>query len=109
MAGTCDGLSALAWKLFADVFPPEPTPRGRGMPPPPFRKVVTTLLYVLSTGCRGCDLRRGAQGASTRAAPRGRWRWQDEGPLAARPARLLGLAEARGLRPWHDGAGEVTP
>ena len=61
MAGTFEGLSDLEWKLFADLFPPEPTKRGRGMPATPFRKVVNTLLYVLITGCRWCDLPRGPQ------------------------------------------------
>ena len=31
MAGTFEGLSDLEWKLFADLFPPEPTKRGRDM------------------------------------------------------------------------------
>jgi hypothetical protein len=52
MAGALKGLSDLEWKLFDDVYPPEPTKRGRGMPHAPFRTVVNTLLYVLMTGCR---------------------------------------------------------
>jgi hypothetical protein len=35
MAGRFEGLSDLEWNLFADIFPPEPTKRGRGMPPTP--------------------------------------------------------------------------
>jgi hypothetical protein len=57
MAGTFEGLSELEWKLFADLFPPEPTKRSRGTPQTPF-KVVNTLLYILITGRRWCDLRR---------------------------------------------------
>jgi hypothetical protein len=52
MAGTFEGVSDLEWKLFAALFPPEPMKWGRGMPHPPFRKVVNTVLYVLITGCR---------------------------------------------------------
>ena len=52
MAGTFEGLSDLAWQLFADLYPPEPTKRSRGMPATPFRKVVNTIIYVLITGCR---------------------------------------------------------
>jgi hypothetical protein len=37
MAGTFEGLSDLEWQLFADLFPPEPRKRGRGMPHTPFR------------------------------------------------------------------------
>ncbi len=52
MAGRFEGLSDSEWHLFADIFPPESTPRGRGMPHIPFRAVVNTLLSVLITGCR---------------------------------------------------------
>jgi transposase len=61
MAGRFEGVSDLEWQRFAALFP-TPLPRGRGMPPPPFRKVGNTLLYVLITGCRWCDLPRGAPG-----------------------------------------------
>ena len=69
MAGRFEGLSDVEWQLFTDIFPPEPIRRGRGMPHPPFRRVVNTLLYVLITGCRWCDLPRGPPWASKSAAP----------------------------------------
>ncbi len=47
MAGRFEGLGDLAWPPFADAFPPGPRKRGRGLPPPPFRKVVNTWPYVL--------------------------------------------------------------
>jgi hypothetical protein len=34
MAGIFEGLSNLEWKLFADLFPPEPTKRGHPPAPP---------------------------------------------------------------------------
>jgi transposase len=110
MAGRFDGLRALAWQLFADLFPP-PLKRGRGMPPPPWRRVVHTLLYGRITGCRWCDSPPGPQGASKSAAPRWRKRWQHEGTLASRQARLRGIAEERGLRQWPYGAvdGALSP
>ena len=111
MAGRFEGLSDLEWPLFAAMFPPESTPRGRGMPPTSFRKVVNTLLDILITGCRWCDLPRGAQWASKSAAHRWLRRWQADGTLAARPARLLGLAEERGMIQWPYGAvdGSFSP
>jgi transposase len=111
MAGTFEGLSDLEWKLFADLFPPEPTKRGRGMPHTPFRKVVNTLLYVLITGCRWCDLPRGPQWASKSAAHRWLQRWQADGTLAAMRARLLGIAEEHGIIQWQYGAvdGSFSP
>ena len=35
MAGKFEGLSDLERQPFADIFPPEPTQRGRGLPPTP--------------------------------------------------------------------------
>jgi transposase len=70
----------------------------------PFRQVVHTLLYVLSTGCRWCDLPRGLPGASKSAAHRWLQRWQADGTLATLQARILGLAEEHGLIHWQYGA-----
>jgi transposase len=106
MAGTFDGLRDLEGKLCADLFPPEPTKRGRGMPPTPCRQVVNTWLYVLLTGCRWCDLPRGPQWASKSAAHRWLQRWEGDGTLAAMHARLRGLAAERGLIQWHYGGVE---
>ena len=75
MAGTFEGLTDLEWHLFADLFPPEPVKRGRGMPHTPFRRVVNTLLYVLITGSRWCDIPCGPQWASKSAAHRWLQRW----------------------------------
>ncbi|HEX9867238.1 MAG TPA: transposase [Candidatus Tectomicrobia bacterium] len=91
-------------KLCADLLPPEPTKRGRGMPHTPFRQVVKRLLDVLSTDCHWCDIPRGPQWAAKSAAHRWRQRWHADGTLAALPAPLLGLAEERGLMRWHYGA-----
>jgi transposase len=111
MAGTFDGLSDLEWTLLADLFPPGPTKRRRGMPHTPFLKVVHTLLYVLITGGRWCDRPRGPQWASKSAAHRWLQRWQADGTLAAMHAHLRGLAEARGRMQWQDGAvdGSFSP
>jgi transposase len=111
MAGTFEGLSDLEWKLLADLCPPEPTKRGRGMPHTSFRQVVNTWLDVLITGCRWCDLPRGPQWASKSAAHRWLQRWQADGILAAMPARLLGLAEERGMIQWPYGGvdGSFSP
>jgi transposase len=111
MAGRFEGLSDLEWNLFADIFPPEPPARGRGMPHTPFRKVVNTLLYVLMTGCRWCDLPHGAQWASKRAAHLWRQRWPVDSILAAMQARILGIAEAHSMIQWPYGAvdGSLSP
>jgi transposase len=105
VAGTFDEVSDLEWKLFADLFPPEPTQRGRGMPRTSFRQVVNTLLYILITDCRWCDLPRSPQWASKSAAHRGLQLWQANGALAAMQTRMLGLTEERGLIQWQYGRG----
>jgi len=104
MAGRFEGLSDLAWRVFVDSMPPEPPERRRGMPHTPFRQVVNTLLYLLITGCRWCDTPRGPRWVSKRAAHRWWQRWQADGTLAAMQARVLGLAEARGMMHWAYGA-----
>ena len=111
MAGRFAGVSDVEWRLFEDLLPPAPPQRGRGMPHVPCRKILHTLLYVLLTGCRWCDVPCGPRWASKSATPRWWQRWQADGTLAARQARLLGIAEERGMIPWEYGAvdGAVSP
>src|ERR687885_410170 len=104
MAGRFEGLGDLEGRLFEGIFPPTPPKRGRGMPHAPFRKVLNTLLYILITGCRGCDVPRGRQWASKSATHRWLQRWQADGPLAAMQARILGVAEEKGMIRWEYGA-----
>ena len=104
MAGRFEGLSDLEWRLFEDIFPPAPQKRHRGMPHAPFRTILNTLLYVLITGCRWCDVPRGPQWASKSATHRWLRRWQADGTLAAMQARILGIAEERGMIHWNYGA-----
>src|SRR5215468_4884030 len=104
MAGRFDGVSDLEWCLFEDVFPPAPPKRSRGMPHAPFRKILNTLLYVLITGCRWCEVPRGLQWASKSATHRWLQRWQADGTLAAMQARILGVAEEKGMIRWEYGA-----
>jgi transposase len=111
MAGRFAGISDVEWRLFEDIFPPAPPKRRRGMPHVPFRKLLHTLLSVLITGGRWCDVPRGPQGASKSATHRWWQRWQAEGTLAARQARILGLAEERGMIHGEYGAvdGALSP
>jgi transposase len=104
MAGRFDGLSDLEWQLFADILPPPPPRRGRGLPQTPVRTVVNTLRYVLITGCRWGDLPRGPPWAAKSAAHRWLQRWHTDGTLVAMQARLLGLAEEHGMIQWPYGA-----
>ena len=113
MAGRFEGLSDLEWRLFEDIFPKEPEKRDRGMPHAPFRYLLNTLLYILITGCRWCDVPRGEIWASKSSAHRWLKRWREDGTLEKLQARVLGLgiAENQGLINWNYGAvdGSFSP
>ena len=111
MAGRFEGVSDLEWQLFKDIFPPEPKKRDRKMPHSPFRYVLNTLLYVLITGCRWCDVPKGKIWASKSSAHRWLKRWECDGTLESLQARILGIAEEKGLIDWSYGAvdGSFSP
>ena len=120
MAGRFEGLSDLEWKLFEDVFPTEPEKRGKGMPHAPYRHVLNSLLYMLITGCRWCDLPRGDIWASKSSAHRWLSRWREDGTFEYLQARILaisprgiaeGIADEKGLINWEFGAidGSFSP
>ncbi|KOR31186.1 hypothetical protein TI04_02195 [Achromatium sp. WMS2] len=110
MAGRFEGLSDSEWQMFADLFP-TPKIRKRGMPLTPFRKVLNTLLYVLITGCRWCDVPIGESWASKSAAHRWLKRWQVDGNMAEMQSRILGKADNRGEIQWQYGSvdGSFSP
>ena len=111
MAGRFEGLSDLEWKLFEDIFPEPPKKRSRGMPPVPFRYVLNSLLYILITGCRWCDLPRGKIWASKSSAHRWLKRWLEDGTFEHLQSRILALANNQGLINWNYGAvdGSFSP
>lgn len=110
MAGRFEGLSDLEWKLFEDIFPTSDK-QSRGMPHVPFRYVLNSLLYILITGCRWCDLPQGEIWASKSAAHRWLKRWQENGTFGHLQSRILALADNQGLINWNYGAidGSFSP
>lgn len=110
MAGRFDGLSDAEWSLFGNIFP-ACEKRGRGMPPVPPRRILNSLLYILITGCRWCDLPRGPQWASRSSSHRRLQSWRIDGTLNKLRAVILGLAENEGLIHWKSGAvdGSFSP
>ena len=77
---------------------------ARGMPHAPFRYVLNSLLYILITGCRWCDLPKGEIWASKSAAHRWLKRWQEDGTFEYLQSRILAIADSRGLINWNYGA-----
>ena len=111
MAGRFEGLSNLEWSLFEDIFPKPPEKREPGMPHSSFRYVLNTLLYILITGCRWCDVPKGEIWASKSSAHRWLKRWQLDRRLEALQARILGIGQEKGLINWSYGAvdGSFSP
>jgi hypothetical protein len=118
MAGRFEGLSDLEWKLFEDIFPDEPKKRGKGMPHAPYRHVLNSMLYILITGCRWCDLPRGDIWASKSSSHRWLKRWRSDGTfeylqgrILAMPAAGYAYANEKGLINWDFGAvdGSFSP
>ena len=110
MAGKFEGLTDLKWKIFEDIFPTS-SQRSRGMPHTPFRYVLNTLLYILITGCRWCDVPTGDIWASKSSGHRWLTRWQSDGTMEKLQSRILGLAQEKGLINWNNGAvdGSFSP
>ena len=104
MAGRLAGVSDVEWRLCEDGLPPAPPQRRRGRPQAPFRKILHTLLSILMTGCRWCDVPHGPPWGSKSATHRWLQRWQADGTLAAMQARILGVAEEQGMIRWEYGA-----
>lgn len=111
MAGRFEGLSDLEWKLFEDIFPPEPEKCGRGMPHTPYRYLLNSLLYILITGCRWCDIPKGDIWASKSASHRWLKQWREDGTFEYIQARVLAIADEKGLINWDFGAvdGSFSP
>ena len=102
------GLSDLEWKLFEDIFPEKPSKRGKGMPHTPYRYVLNSLLYILITGCRWCDLPHGGTWASKSSSHRWLKRWRSDGTFEYIQGRVLAIADERGLINWDFGAKLAT-
>lgn len=105
MSGRFEGMSDAEWKLFEDIFP-EKERKGRGMPTAHPRNVLNSLLFILITGCRWCDLPQGPCWASKSSAHRWLKSWHSDGRLNELKARLLGAAENEGLICWKSGAAD---
>ena len=103
MPGRFEGLSDSECILFEDIFP-VPENRGRGMPPSSPRSILNSLLYILITGCRWCDLPRWPQWASKSSAHRHLQSWRADGTLNGIKAVILGSAQNRGMINRESGA-----
>ena len=100
MAGKFDGVNDKQWAWFEKILPVRERKVGRGRPPTPMRYIINSLLYILMTGCRWCDLPRGKPWSSKSVAHRALQKWSKEGTLEEIKAKVLGLAENQGQIDW---------
>ncbi|CDZ79489.1 hypothetical protein BN59_03807 [Legionella massiliensis] len=111
MSGRFVGLSDVEWLLFSDVLDVKTKKRSRGMPAVSPRKVLNTLLYILISGCRWCDVPQNEIFASKSSSHRWLTRWEADGTLESLRHRILEIASANGLIRWEHGAvdGSFSP
>ena len=100
MAGRFEGLTDTQWQLLEPLLPRDPEQRGKGSPHAPWRQVCNTILWILITGSRWCDVPKGEQWGSRTSAHRWLGRWQKEGVLENLLQALLEAAELAGSLDW---------
>ncbi len=54
--GRFEGLTDTQWLMITPLLPKGPEQRGKGHPHTPWRPVCNTILWVLITGSRWCDV-----------------------------------------------------
>ncbi len=102
MLGRFEGMSDAEWEFFKSIFP-EKTRKERGMPAKHSRNVLNSLLFIVVTGCRWCDLPRGGQSASKSTGHRWLKAWHSDGRLKELQVLLLGYAQNEWLICWKSG------
>lgn len=100
MSGRFTGISDAGWELLRGLFP-TPERRGKGMPHAPFRAVVNSILYVLITGSRWCDIPDTSPVFASKSSAH-RWlvRWQEDGTFDRLCNGMLALADLSGQIDW---------
>ncbi len=74
MPGRFEGLTDAQWEMLRVFFSSEDGRRSCGMPHVPWRKALNTILWVLTTGGRWCDVPMGEQWGSRSALSPVAWR-----------------------------------
>lgn len=101
MQGRFEGLTDVQWQVIESLLPRDPAQRKKGYPHAPWRQVCNTILWILITGSRWCDVPKGEQWGSRPGAHRWLGHWQEDGTLDRLLQALLGTAELAGLLDWE--------
>lgn len=99
--GRFDGLTDAQWRVIEPLLPKESEKRGKGYPHAPWRKTCNTILWVLITGSRWCDVPKGEQWGSRTGSHRWLGRWQANGVLEKIQSTLIEMAELAGMLDWE--------
>lgn len=102
MPGRFEGLNDEQWSILSEVVSKKSGHIGRPRSSP--KAVLNTILYVLITGCRWCDVPRGEQWGKRSTAHDQLRRWQEDGTLKRLKYLLLELAELVGAINWERGS-----
>jgi len=102
MAGAFKGLTDAQWEKISKYIPQTSYKRGR--PPPDARKIINTILYVLITGCRWCDVPIGKQWGKRSTAHQWLGLWRENGTTKKIQKALLSEAYVLGLIDWSHGS-----
>ncbi|KIA78119.1 IS5 family transposase [Parachlamydia acanthamoebae] len=105
--GRFSGLTDTQWQVIEPLLPKEPEKRGKGSPHAPWRPICNTILWILITGSRWCDIPKGAQWGSRTGSHRWLGRWQTNGTLDRIQTTLIETAELAGKLNWERLAANV--
>lgn len=109
MPGTFRGLTDMQWELIKPLIPRRICKVGR--PPPDFRKILNTILYVNITGCRWCDIPIGPDWAKRSTAHDWLGILMERNALDRIRHAILCMADLAKLIDWEKGAvdGSFSP
>ena len=102
MAGAFRGLTDIQWAKLSVYIPEDHRKYGRHRPDP--RKLLNSILYVLITGCRWCDMPRGKKWARRSTAHEWFGIWAEDGALAMLKQAILTEADLYELINWDIGS-----
>lgn len=100
MPGKFEGLTTAQWMFLTTMLPSEPKKRLPGKPHTEFRRVLNTIFRVLITGCRWCDIPKGALWGSRSASHRWLGIWEADGSWKRILETILGVADLAGMISW---------
>lgn len=95
------GLSDDQWALLEPLMPKPPVRKKAGFPRNPWRNVLNSVLWMLLTGARWCDLPKESAFASRTASNRWLIRWRHDGTLDKLFKGLRELAHLSGQIDWQ--------